>query len=86
MADKEKVVGMFNNIAPTYDFLNHFLSLNIDKVWRRKIVKLFKAYAPQRILDVASGTGDLAIALTALKPAGIVGVDISEGMDDRSCW
>jgi len=80
MADKEKVVGMFNNIAPTYDFLNHFLSLNIDKVWRRKIVKLFKAYAPQRILDVASGTGDLAIALTALKPAGIVGVDISEGM------
>ncbi|HUX52946.1 MAG TPA: bifunctional demethylmenaquinone methyltransferase/2-methoxy-6-polyprenyl-1,4-benzoquinol methylase UbiE [Williamwhitmania sp.] len=80
MADKEKVVGMFNNIAPTYDFLNHFLSLNIDKVWRRKIVRLLRPHAPQRILDVASGTGDLAIALSKLHPAGIVGVDISEGM------
>ncbi len=80
MADKEKVVGMFNSIAPTYDFLNHFLSLNIDKVWRRKLVKLVAPYKPDRILDVASGTGDLAIALNKLKPSGIVGVDISEGM------
>lgn len=80
MADKEKVVGMFNSIAPTYDFLNHFLSLNIDKVWRRKLVKLVAPYKPERILDVASGTGDLAIALNKLKPNGIVGVDISEGM------
>ncbi len=80
MADKEKVVGMFNSIAPTYDFLNHFLSLNIDKVWRRKLVKLVAPYNPERILDVASGTGDLAIALNKLKPSGIVGVDISEGM------
>lgn len=80
MAEKEKVVGMFNKIAPTYDFLNHFLSLNIDKIWRRKIVKLLRPHSPQRILDVASGTGDLAIALNALHPAGIVGVDISEGM------
>ncbi len=80
MADKEKVVGMFNSIAPTYDFLNHFLSLNIDKVWRRKLVKLVAPYKPERILDVASGTGDLAIALNKLKPSGIVGVDISEGM------
>ena len=82
MADKEKVVGMFNSIAPTYDFLNHFLSLNIDKVWRRKLVKLVAPYKPERILDVASGTGDLAIALNRLKPSGIVGVDISEGMLD----
>ncbi|SDB81773.1 bifunctional demethylmenaquinone methyltransferase/2-methoxy-6-polyprenyl-1,4-benzoquinol methylase UbiE [Williamwhitmania taraxaci] len=80
MADKDKVIGMFNSIAPTYDFLNHFLSLNIDKVWRRKLVKLIAPYKPERILDVASGTGDLAIALTRLKPDGIVGVDISEGM------
>jgi len=80
MADKEKVVGMFNSIAPTYDFLNHFLSLNIDKVWRRRLVKLIAPYKPERILDVASGTGDLAIALNRLKPSGIVGVDISEGM------
>lgn len=82
MADKEKVVGMFNSIAPTYDFLNHFLSLNIDKVWRRKLVKLVAPYNPEQILDVASGTGDLAIALNRLKPKGIVGVDISEGMLD----
>jgi len=77
---KEQVAGMFNNIAHKYDFLNHFLSLNIDKVWRRKVIRLIKDKKPQRILDVATGTGDLAIAALKLKPVRIDGIDISEGM------
>lgn len=77
---KEQVANMFDNIAPKYDFLNHFLSLGIDKIWRRKLVKEVGKYSPLRILDIATGTGDLAIALAKLRPQNIVGLDISVKM------
>ena len=59
---------MFNNISGRYDFLNHFLSLGIDKLWRRKAVKQLKDLNPNKILDIATGTGDFALALLKLKP------------------
>ena len=72
---------MFNNIARRYDFLNHFLSLGIDKIWRRKAIKMLKGISSNPIiLDVASGTGDLAIAALKLNPKQIIGIDISEEM------
>lgn len=77
---KEQVAEMFNNISKRYDFLNHFLSLGIDKGWRRNVVKLAKAEQPERILDLATGTADQAIALRITEPKEIIGVDISEGM------
>jgi len=78
---KEQVAHMFNNIARRYDFLNHFLSLGIDKIWRRKTIRSLKSIpSDSNLLDVASGTGDLAIAALKLKPQKIVGIDISEKM------
>ena len=77
---KEEVAEMFNNISGKYDFLNHFLSLGIDKIWRKKAVELLKEVKPNRILDLATGTGDFAIESLRLKPQEIVGMDISEGM------
>jgi len=77
---KEEVAEMFNNISGKYDFLNHFLSLGIDKIWRKKAVELLKEIKPNRILDLATGTGDFAIESLRLKPQEIVGMDISEGM------
>ncbi|MCE2683469.1 MAG: ubiquinone/menaquinone biosynthesis methyltransferase, partial [Cryomorphaceae bacterium] len=77
---KEEVAEMFNNISGRYDFLNHFLSLGIDKIWRRKAVKKLKEINPTRILDIATGTGDFAIQSLTLKPAEVVGIDISAGM------
>jgi demethylmenaquinone methyltransferase/2-methoxy-6-polyprenyl-1,4-benzoquinol methylase len=80
---KQQVADMFNNIARTYDFLNHFLSLGIDIIWRKKAINELKKDKPALILDVATGTGDFAFeALAALKPHKIVGVDISQGMLD----
>src|ERR1700761_2487558 len=80
---KEQVADMFNNISKTYDFLNHFLSLGIDVIWRKKAINELKALQPKLILDVATGTGDFAFeALSILKPEKIVGVDISQGMLD----
>jgi demethylmenaquinone methyltransferase/2-methoxy-6-polyprenyl-1,4-benzoquinol methylase len=79
---KEEVAEMFNNISKRYDFLNHFLSLGIDKIWRKKAIRKLKAVAPERILDIATGTGDFAIAALKLKPKEVVGVDISSGMLD----
>lgn len=73
---------MFDNISANYDFLNHFLSLNIDKGWRKKVVKMASAGKPKQILDVATGTADLAIALTKAHPEKITGIDISRGMLD----
>ena len=74
---------MFNNISGTYDFLNHFLSLGIDILWRKKAIKELKAIKPRIMLDVATGTGDFAFeAISILKPEKIIGVDISEGMLD----
>lgn len=77
---KEEVAEMFNNISKKYDFLNHFLSLGIDKIWRRKAVNKLREIQPGRILDIATGTGDFAIALLKLNPVEVVGIDISEGM------
>jgi len=80
---KEQVATMFNNISGTYDFLNHFLSLGIDILWRKKAIKELKAIKPRIMLDVATGTGDFAFeAISILKPEKIIGVDISEGMLD----
>ncbi|MCB9223428.1 MAG: bifunctional demethylmenaquinone methyltransferase/2-methoxy-6-polyprenyl-1,4-benzoquinol methylase UbiE [Crocinitomicaceae bacterium] len=71
---------MFDNISKRYDFLNHFLSMGIDKIWRKKAVKILKEYKPQIILDIATGTGDFAISSMRIKPAKVVGLDLSEGM------
>ncbi len=78
---KEQVAQMFNNIARRYDFLNHFLSLGIDKIWRRKAIGYLKDVKPNPvILDVATGTGDFAVAALKLSPQKIVGIDISQEM------
>jgi demethylmenaquinone methyltransferase/2-methoxy-6-polyprenyl-1,4-benzoquinol methylase len=77
---KQEVRAMFNNIANRYDFLNHFLSAGIDHRWRKKAIRLVGSNHPKTILDVATGTGDLAIAATVLKPAKITGIDIAENM------
>ncbi len=80
---KEQVATMFNNISGTYDFLNHFLSLGIDIIWRKKAIKELQALKPQKILDVATGTGDFAFeAIKILNPREVIGVDISVGMLD----
>jgi demethylmenaquinone methyltransferase/2-methoxy-6-polyprenyl-1,4-benzoquinol methylase len=80
---KEQVADMFNNISKTYDFLNHFMSLGIDIIWRKKAINELKKDQPKLILDVATGTGDFAFeALSILNPDKIVGVDISQGMLD----
>ena len=80
--DKGKLVEeMFDNIAPTYDTLNHRLSWDIDKGWRKKAIKCLLPYAPKKMLDIATGTGDFAIlAAQMLHPEQLVGADISEGM------
>lgn len=77
---KAEVKEMFDNISPKYDFLNHFLSVGIDKLWRKKAVKQLKEIQPKAILDIASGTGDFALESLSLHPERIVGADISEGM------
>lgn len=80
---REQVETMFNSIAPTYDRLNHLLSLGIDRRWRRAAIDALRPFAPQTILDIATGTGDFAIlAARRLDPDRIIGVDISEGMMD----
>ena len=76
-----QVEQMFDNIAPTYDKLNHRLSWDIDKGWRKKAIKALVPYQPQSLLDIATGTGDFAIlAAQMLRPQKLVGADISEGM------
>lgn len=80
--EKGKLVEqMFDNIAPTYDTLNHRLSWDIDRYWRKKAIRELQAIKPKRILDIATGTGDFAIlAAEMLRPEKVVGADISEGM------
>ena len=83
MSNKEQVRLMFNNIAKRYDFLNHFLSLGIDIVWRKKAIRILKKLRPngtKTILDIATGTGDFAIEGLSLSPEKVTGIDISEKM------
>ncbi len=80
LGKKEQVAVMFDRIAYRYDFLNDFLSLGIENSWKKRLVKLLKPYKPSEILDVATGTGDLVIYLSKLRPNRIVGIDISEKM------
>ncbi|MBQ9636926.1 MAG: bifunctional demethylmenaquinone methyltransferase/2-methoxy-6-polyprenyl-1,4-benzoquinol methylase UbiE [Prevotella sp.] len=78
-----QVEAMFDNIAPTYDRLNHRLSWNIDRGWRKKAIKALAPHQPQTMLDIATGTGDFAIlAARMLHPKVLIGADISEGMMD----
>ncbi|MEO0311334.1 MAG: bifunctional demethylmenaquinone methyltransferase/2-methoxy-6-polyprenyl,4-benzoquinol methylase [Bacteroidota bacterium] len=77
---KQQVTTMFNNIAWRYDILNRLLSLGIDKIWRKKTIATLQAIKPQLILDIATGTADLALAALALNPEKIIGIDISEDM------
>ena len=80
---KQQVADMFNNISGKYDFLNHFLSFGIDKIWRKKAISSLKDLQPRHMLDVATGTGDFALeSLRILKPDHITGIDISQGMLD----
>ncbi len=80
MGKKQQVRAMFNNIASSYDLLNHILSFNIDRMWRRKAIDMLRELSPQNILDVATGTGDFAIESLRLHPARVTGTDISEAM------
>ncbi len=77
---RDQVEKMFDSISHRYDFLNHFLSFGIDYVWRRKTIAKLKPLNPKRILDVATGTADLAIASLKLAPEEVVGLDLSENM------
>ncbi|NQU52837.1 MAG: bifunctional demethylmenaquinone methyltransferase/2-methoxy-6-polyprenyl-1,4-benzoquinol methylase UbiE [Bacteroidetes bacterium] len=77
---KGQVEEMFNNISYRYDLLNHLLSANIDKIWRRNTIKKILPYQPKNILDIATGTGDFAIAASKIEGIKITGIDISEGM------
>jgi demethylmenaquinone methyltransferase / 2-methoxy-6-polyprenyl-1,4-benzoquinol methylase len=79
---KEQVTAMFNRIAPNYDLLNRILSFGIDKIWRKRVVRLISQKPSSIVLDVATGTGDLAIALAEIKPkpTAVYAVDISSGM------
>lgn len=80
--EKGKLVEeMFDNIAPTYDTLNHRLSWDIDKGWRKKAIRQLLSFQPKTILDIATGTGDFAIlSAKELRPQRMIGIDISEGM------
>jgi demethylmenaquinone methyltransferase/2-methoxy-6-polyprenyl-1,4-benzoquinol methylase len=83
LSKKEQVAAMFDNIAFKYDFLNRFLSAGIDITWRKKAIKQLQTLQPKKVLDVATGTADVALmTYHILKPEKIVGIDISEGMLD----
>jgi len=82
LSKKGQVEKMFNNISKEYDILNRVISFGIDVSWRKKIVKILKSKNPSTILDVATGTGDLAIELVKTNAKKIIGLDISKGMLD----
>ena len=82
LSKKGQVEKMFNNISKEYDILNRVISFGIDVSWRKKIVKILKYKNPSTILDVATGTGDLAIAMVKTNAQKIIGLDISKGMLD----
>jgi len=80
LGKKKQVALMFDNISKRYDFLNHLLSLGIDRIWRKKAINLIQPQNPKSILDVATGTGDFAIQALKLNPDSVIGIDISGGM------
>ncbi|MGB0839840.1 MAG: bifunctional demethylmenaquinone methyltransferase/2-methoxy-6-polyprenyl-1,4-benzoquinol methylase UbiE [Chitinophagales bacterium] len=80
LGKKEQIAKMFDSVAHRYDFLNRIMSFGIDHYWRWRAINQLKAIQPKTILDVATGTGDVAIATMRLKPEKIIGVDISEEM------
>ncbi|MBC7383319.1 MAG: bifunctional demethylmenaquinone methyltransferase/2-methoxy-6-polyprenyl-1,4-benzoquinol methylase UbiE [Bacteroidia bacterium] len=80
LSKKEQIEEMFNSIAPRYDFLNRILSMGIDKGWRKKAISYLEPIHPKQILDVATGTADLALAAMILNPDKITGIDIAEQM------
>jgi len=80
LGKKDQVATMFNNISKNYDDLNRVISFGIDISWRRKVVQIVSKNNPQQILDIATGTGDLALMMSTLAPEKIIGLDISEGM------
>src|SRR5690242_14620409 len=81
LSKKEQVAGMFDDIAFRYDFMNRFLSGGTDVIWRKKLVNQLKEVNPKQVLDVATGTGDVAIMTwQTLRPEKITGIDISAGM------
>lgn len=83
LSKKEQVADMFDNIAFRYDFLNRFLSAGIDITWRKKAIRQLSSLQPKKMLDVATGTADVALmTYDILKPTNIIGIDISEGMLD----
>ena len=82
LSKKEQVTNMFDTISKEYDGLNRVISFGIDIKWRNKVVNLVKAKQPKTILDIATGTGDLAINLTKTNAEKITGLDISPGMLD----
>jgi len=82
LGKKEQVAQMFDNISGNYDNLNRVISFGSDIKWRKKVIKIVSNKKPKRILDIATGTGDLAIMMAPLKPEKIIGLDISAGMLD----
>ena len=80
LGKKEQVAQMFDNISENYDDLNRVISFGIDVKWRKKVVAIVGKSNPKQLLDIATGTGDLAIMLASLQPDKIIGLDISEGM------
>ncbi|MBR5101865.1 MAG: bifunctional demethylmenaquinone methyltransferase/2-methoxy-6-polyprenyl-1,4-benzoquinol methylase UbiE [Muribaculaceae bacterium] len=80
-AKTSQVEAMFDSIAPAYDFMNHAMTMGIDRCWRRKAIRRLAKIAPRQLLDVATGTGDFAISLCRkLKPQRVIGIDLSAGM------
>ena len=82
LGKKEQIAQMFDNISGNYDNLNRVISFGIDKSWRKKVLKIVADKNPQTILDIATGTGDLAILMSSTSASKIIGLDISEGMLD----
>ncbi|MGG7036218.1 MAG: ubiquinone/menaquinone biosynthesis methyltransferase, partial [Flavobacterium sp.] len=80
LGKKEQVTQMFDNISGNYDELNRVISLGIDVKWRKKVVQLVAATNPENILDIATGTGDLAILMASTSAKKIIGLDLSAGM------
>ncbi|MFY0603885.1 MAG: bifunctional demethylmenaquinone methyltransferase/2-methoxy-6-polyprenyl-1,4-benzoquinol methylase UbiE [Flavobacteriaceae bacterium] len=80
LGKKEQVAQMFDNISENYDGLNRVISFGIDVKWRKKVIKILSKHSPKTILDIATGTGDLALMMAKLNPEKVIGLDISKGM------